>query len=86
MDITLPNGVSRIIKTLNHHGFEAYLVGGSIRDLLIDRKPNDYDIATAATPQEVIDIFDKTLWNIRNRSVYRKICTLSLKKLMRSDD
>lgn len=61
MDITLPNDVSQIIKTLNYHGFEAYLVGGSIRDLLIDRKPNDYDIATAATPEEVVDIFDKTL-------------------------
>ncbi|NLB21613.1 MAG: HD domain-containing protein [Clostridium sp.] len=61
MEITLPKGVSHIIKTLNLHGFEAYLVGGSIRDLLIDLVPKDYDIATSATPEEVMNIFDKTL-------------------------
>lgn len=61
MEITLPKGVSHIIKTLNQHGYEAYLVGGSIRDLLIDLTPKDYDIATAATPEEVMAIFEKTL-------------------------
>lgn len=61
MEITLPKGVSHIIKTLNHHGYEAYLVGGSIRDLLIDLAPKDYDIATSATPEDVIRIFDQTL-------------------------
>ncbi len=61
MEINLPEGVAHIIKTLNRHGFEAYLVGGSIRDLLIDLVPKDYDIATSATPEEVTNIFDKTL-------------------------
>ncbi len=61
MEINRPEGVAHIIKTLNRHGFEAYLVGGSIRDLLIDLVPKDYDIATSATPEEVTNIFDKTL-------------------------
>ncbi len=61
MDITLPKGVADIIKILNLHGYEAYLVGGSIRDLLIDLIPKDYDIATSATPEEVLRLFDKTL-------------------------
>ncbi len=61
MDITLPKGVADIIKVLNQHGYEAYLVGGSIRDLLIGLIPKDYDIATSATPEEVIGLFKKTL-------------------------
>ncbi len=61
MDITLPKGVAYIIKTLNQSGFEAYLVGGSIRDLLINLIPKDYDIATSATPDEVMGLFKKTL-------------------------
>src|SRR6185503_21360473 len=38
----------------------AYLVGGCVRDLLLNRKPADYDVATSATPQEVISIFPQT--------------------------
>src|SRR5258707_13110134 len=49
-----------IIKTLRQHGFQAYLVGGCVRDLLLEREPADYDIATSATPQQVMDIFPET--------------------------
>lgn len=46
-----------IVKMLERAGYEAYLVGGSIRDLLLNRKIRDYDIATNATPHEVKEIF-----------------------------
>jgi poly(A) polymerase len=49
-----------IVKTLRQHGFEAYLVGGCVRDLLLGREPKDYDVATNATPRQVMAIFPET--------------------------
>jgi len=49
-----------IIQTLRQRGFQAYLVGGCVRDLLLNRKPADYDIATSATPEQVMEIFPDT--------------------------
>ncbi len=46
-----------IVQTLRQRGFQAYLVGGCVRDLLLKREPADYDIATDATPQQVMEIF-----------------------------
>ena len=50
----------RIAHTLREHGYSAYLVGGCVRDLLLNREPADYDVATSATPHEVIRIFPQT--------------------------
>jgi poly(A) polymerase len=49
-----------LIQTLRQQGFQAYLVGGCVRDLLLQREPKDYDIATSATPTQVMDIFPET--------------------------
>jgi poly(A) polymerase len=49
-----------IIQTLRQQGFQAYLVGGCVRDLLLHREPADYDIATTATPPQVMEIFPET--------------------------
>jgi putative nucleotidyltransferase with HDIG domain len=49
-----------IIQTLRKQGFQAYLVGGCVRDLLLKREPADYDIATSATPAQVMEIFPDT--------------------------
>jgi poly(A) polymerase len=49
-----------IIQTLRQQGFQAYLVGGCVRDLLLQREPKDYDIATSATPTQVMDVFPDT--------------------------
>jgi poly(A) polymerase len=49
-----------IIRTLREHGHQAYLVGGCVRDLLLGRDPADYDVATDATPDEVMGIFPET--------------------------
>jgi poly(A) polymerase len=46
-----------IVETLRERGFQAYLVGGCVRDLLLQREPKDYDVATDANPQQVMEIF-----------------------------
>jgi len=51
---------TRIVETLRQQGFQAYLVGGCVRDLLLNREPKDYDVATDATPQKVMEIFPET--------------------------
>ncbi|MGC1450769.1 MAG: CCA tRNA nucleotidyltransferase [Candidatus Sulfotelmatobacter sp.] len=49
-----------IVQTLRQRGFRAYLVGGCVRDLLLGREPRDYDVATNATPDQVMGIFPQT--------------------------
>jgi poly(A) polymerase len=49
-----------IIQTLRQHSFHAYLAGGCVRDLLLKRQPADYDVATSATPTQVMNIFPET--------------------------
>src|SRR5271165_6451223 len=56
----LKDFATSIIQTLRQQGFQAYLVGGCVRDLLLQREPADYDIATSATPVQVMDIFPET--------------------------
>ncbi len=50
----------RIVETLRSHGHEAYLAGGCVRDLLLGREPADYDVATSATPEVVLEMFPRT--------------------------
>lgn len=47
----------KVLSRLNNAGYEAYLVGGGVRDILLGGKPKDFDIATNATPEEVHDLF-----------------------------
>jgi poly(A) polymerase len=49
-----------VVENLRKRGFQAYFVGGCVRDLLLGRKPKDYDVATDATPSQVMDIFPQT--------------------------
>ena len=58
--IVLPDKVKRIILNLQSHGYEAYAVGGCVRDSLLGRTPEDWDITTSATPFQVKAIFPKT--------------------------
>lgn len=60
MNIQLPEKVQQIIKTLQSHGYEAYAVGGCVRDSLLGRTPGDWDITTSALPEETKALFDKT--------------------------
>ncbi len=62
MMIELPKDVKTLINTLENEGYEAYLVGGCVRDLLLGMSPHDWDITTDALPEEIIDCFsDKTI-------------------------
>ncbi|MDR2546226.1 MAG: CCA tRNA nucleotidyltransferase [Lachnospiraceae bacterium] len=60
MTINLPEKVNNIIRTLEAAGHEAYAVGGCVRDLILDRKPEDWDITTSATPDMVKKLFRRT--------------------------
>ena len=59
MRIVLPVDVRKIIEKLEANGFEAFAVGGCVRDTLLLREPGDWDVTTSATPEEVKKIFSK---------------------------
>jgi tRNA nucleotidyltransferase (CCA-adding enzyme) len=60
--LDLPIEVINVVKTLKEKGFEAYLIGGCVRDLLLNRKPKDWDITTNAKPEEIIPLFKDTFY------------------------
>ena len=61
MRIEMPRDVEWIIGKIREHGFEAFAVGGCVRDTLLGREPGDWDITTSAKPEEVKRIFGKTV-------------------------
>lgn len=61
MRIQLPDKVHKIIETLRAAGYEAYAVGGCVRDSVLGREPNDWDITTSAKPEETKRLFPRTI-------------------------
>lgn len=59
----IPKEVQHVADTLESRGFEAYLVGGCVRDILLGRKPNDWDVTTNAHPTEIETFFPETFVN-----------------------
>ena len=57
----IPQHVEYIIGRLNQHGYEAYAVGGCVRDTLLGRVPGDWDITTSARPEQVKQLFRRTI-------------------------
>ncbi len=57
--ISIPPYALSVVERLEAHGFEAYVVGGCVRDSLMGRKPADWDVCTAATPEEVLRVFKR---------------------------
>lgn len=57
MKINLPENVKYILHTLNDNGYEAFVVGGACRDAMLGEEPHDWDIATSAKPNEVMEVF-----------------------------
>ncbi|MCD8382387.1 MAG: HD domain-containing protein [Clostridiales bacterium] len=57
MNITIPTAPLGLLRRLNGAGYEAYVVGGCVRDAIMGRAPSDWDICTNALPQQVIDLF-----------------------------
>ncbi len=60
MKINIPSNVSFILNKLSLNGYDAYIVGGCVRDSLIGRVPSDWDICTNAKPEDVIELFDSS--------------------------
>src|SRR3954468_14424674 len=58
----IPAEVISAAETLEKGGFEAYIVGGCVRDLLLGLSPKDWDLTTNATPEEIIKLFPKTVY------------------------
>ena len=58
----VPPEVLKITEKLEKSGFEAWIVGGCVRDLLLGRKPNDWDVTTNATPEQIQALFEKTFY------------------------
>jgi poly(A) polymerase len=57
---TAQQHAEEIVRTLRQHGHQAYFAGGCVRDILLNREPADYDVATDATPQRVMQVFPQT--------------------------
>jgi len=57
MEVQLPQRVREILEQLNSAGYEAYIVGGAVRDLIMGRILYDWDLTTNATPEEILEIF-----------------------------
>lgn len=58
MEIHIPTGARKIIARLEQHGYEAYIVGGCVRDSLMGKRPSDWDICTSARAEEMIALFE----------------------------
>ena len=52
---------AEVVRRLREHGFQAYFVGGCVRDLLLRRTPDDYDVATDASPRQVLELFPRSI-------------------------
>lgn len=63
----ISSGTLKVIRRLHHAGYEAYVVGGAVRDLLLDIEPKDYDLSTNATPEQVKEVFGRRAMIIGRR-------------------
>ena len=60
--INIPKEVRLVLAVLSHAGHEAYLIGGCVRDHVMGEIPNDYDVATDASPEEIVSLFPRTFY------------------------
>lgn len=58
----IPEYVKNALEVLHDAGFECFIVGGCVRDLIVGREPNDWDLTTNATPEQIIGLFQKTVY------------------------
>ena len=62
MNVVTPPEVKDVTDRLREGGFEAYLVGGCVRDILIGRKPKDWDVTTNAKPEDIQQLFPDSFY------------------------
>ena len=74
MKNNIPKRIIKFMKKLKENGFEAYLVGGCVRDFFLNKEPNDYDVATNASVEDILKIFKKfhilNKKNIKHNTVF----------------
>src|SRR3990172_7642050 len=63
MHYTLPDDVKNIINKFQKSGFQIYIVGGAVRDLLMDKKVTDWDFTTDAKPEEILKLFPEGFYD-----------------------
>ncbi len=63
MKISLPDEVTKILRKLDSKGFEVYIVGGAVRDILMGKMVNDWDFTTNATPDKILKIFKNAFYD-----------------------
>ena len=61
MQLEIPSSAEKILRVLEENGHEAYVVGGCVRDSILGRSPDDWDITTSASPEQVKELFRKTV-------------------------
>lgn len=61
LKFTIPGYIQKIARILSKEGYEVYLVGGAIRDIAMGKIPHDYDLATNALPDEMLELFPKSV-------------------------
>lgn len=59
--LKIPEKIEKVLGKLCQNGFEAYIVGGCVRDMLMGATPHDFDVTTSAKPEEVVSLFEKTV-------------------------
>ena len=69
MKIELPEKVKTVIAELKAHGYDAYAVGGCIRDSILGRTPGDWDITTSAKPKDVRSLLTVLTANMRMHAI-----------------
>lgn len=62
IEYAIPKEVLHVVETLRNAGFEAYLVGGCVRDMFLNKKPKDWDITTNAKPEQIQSLFSETFY------------------------
>ncbi len=91
--LDIPNKIKELISKLRDGGYEAWLVGGCVRDLILNKKPKDWDITTNAKPEEIQKIFEHSFYEndfgtvgVVNDSIVEEIKKIEEQKEKEEDD
>ena len=61
LKFSVPGYVQKVARILSKEGYDVYLVGGAIRDIAMGKQPDDYDLATNALPDEMLELFPRSV-------------------------
>lgn len=73
-EFVIPNEIKTVLDRLCQNGFSAYIVGGCVRDILMDTEPHDYDVTTSSTPEQTLEVFK----DFRTYELGRKFGTITV--------